>query len=257
MHKAQWIEASGNRKNDSVGSDRWNVVVVKIFAPVLWTVAAVGLFGSDPLTWRFVLATPLLAIALFHLSLAIVRVRNGRVSYCRFFRWTDLEPGEVVSSGVVWPPMIGFIRLRRRTSVLGRIYFVLDKRAGVNPFKSSGHKLLGVLESYKTDAPQEVRTTELHENRRWSVWLKLFVGFCAGTAISIVRISFEHESSASKPVGVVGSTLVDIFGFLSNPPIPFVLLCSLVGLSVFMRHRDMAWTIALLAGLCVPFVLVQ
>lgn len=250
------MKTAGNHKNDSVGSDRWNIVVVKFLAPVLWTVAGVGLFGSNPLTWRIIFAMPLLAIAFFHISLAIVRVSNGKVSYCRFLNWTDIEPGDIVSSGVVWPPMIGFMKLSRRTVPLGKIFFVLDKRAGVDPFKSGGHKLLRVLESYKSDAPQQVGTTVPHENRESVVWLKLLLGFCAGIVISIVRISLEHQSSAArKPGGAFGSTIANIFGWLSDPIIAFALLFSLIGMSVFVRHRDMAWTIALLAGLCGPFVL--
>jgi len=60
-----------------------------------------------PFTWKLVFDIPVFLLLAFFLSLAVVRVRDGKLYYRRFLRWREIKKCEAQSSGALWPPFIG------------------------------------------------------------------------------------------------------------------------------------------------------
>src|SRR5690242_6287356 len=105
-------------------SSRNNMFLLKVWMPLVFVVGSVGVFWGDLFTRSFLFALPFLIFAVFGASLAIVRVRDGVVSYRRLFRWTRIPKDAIVSARVAWPPSIGSIRLDRYLFPWGRLYFL-------------------------------------------------------------------------------------------------------------------------------------
>ena len=125
-----------------------NMFLLKIWMPLVFVVGSVGVFWGDLFTRSFLFALPFLIFALFGSSLAIVRVRDGVVSYRRLFRWTRISKDEIVSAGVAWPPFIGSIRLNRYLFPWGRLYFLLDQSSNPNPFGKGEYPMLRYIRKH-------------------------------------------------------------------------------------------------------------
>jgi len=121
------------------------VLIVKCWGPLIWVIGALGVFGADFPTWRFLPALPLLLLAVFHLSVAVVELRGGIIRYRRLFKWAEIQSEEVLSARPVWPPLIGSIKLKKFVFPWGRLYFVLDKNRESNPFRRGLFPLLRYL----------------------------------------------------------------------------------------------------------------
>ena len=104
-----------------------SVFVLKYYAPII-------LFGGTFVFWsvgfrwaQLIFVIPLLGGALFHASLAVVQVPDGRIRYRRLFSWKQLPYDEIADCGVAWGIGIGYLRLRHFLFPWGRLYFVLDR----------------------------------------------------------------------------------------------------------------------------------
>src|ERR1700729_1597490 len=100
-------------------------LIIKGWASVLALAPAIlmladGSAQPDLVTFAFFVAS------FFFASLAVVEVRDGKLRYRRFLRWTEIPREQVVAGGTVWPPFIGYICLRAFAPPWGRLYFVLD-----------------------------------------------------------------------------------------------------------------------------------
>jgi hypothetical protein len=111
------------------------VFVIKVYAPVILSVGLIGSLGSGWVVGRLLFDLPMALAVAFLLSLARVDVRDRRIRYRRFFKWVNLDPAEIVSSGATWPPFIGYIRLSRYLFPWRKLYFVLDRNRASNPFR--------------------------------------------------------------------------------------------------------------------------
>jgi hypothetical protein len=134
-------------------SQSTNILLTKFWGPLLCIAATFGIFANDFLSWRVLLALPLIIGALFGISTAAVELRDGVLRYRRLFQWTTIPHGEIVAAGVIWHPLIGYVRLKRPIFPWGRLYFVLDKNLRPNPFRPGDYALLQYLRN-ETISPQ-------------------------------------------------------------------------------------------------------
>ena len=140
----QLVRQRGIHLNE-LRSSRDTIVVIKIWGPLVCTVGALGVFGHDFPTVRFLPALPLLLFAGFQASLAVVKVADGVVRYRRLFKWKEIRIEEVVSAKAEGQPFIGSIQLRKPILPWGRLYFVLDKNTESNPFRRGEFPVLRCL----------------------------------------------------------------------------------------------------------------
>ena len=138
-----------------------NVFATKYYAAIL-LLAASWAFGIQWRSWRLLFDLPFAVAGFFHLSLAVVEVKDGALGYRRFLRWTALDRAEVVSCGLIWPPFIGYIKLNHFVPPWGRLYFVLDRNAASNPFRRGEYPLVRYINGEAAPPkghPPESRTT--------------------------------------------------------------------------------------------------
>jgi hypothetical protein len=249
-------EHHGQRDSNGCESSSSNVWLLKIWAPLLWLVWAVGLFKDDVFSVRIVGCIPFVLAFVFHMSLAIVRIREGRVQYRRFLKWKPVEISDVLWSGVVWLPFIGFMRLRKSQPPWGRLFFVLDSESGRRSVGRDGSGILGYLRRTQQMPSNSVKSADpsgLH-------YRKLIVACGCGILASLMRV-FLSQTFAPGATGHVKnpSSLAEsaarVLAYVGNPQFAIPLLVGFVLLSVFLRNRPSAWSFAFLAGVVIPFAL--
>lgn len=104
-----------------------SVFVLKYYAPII-LFGGTFVFWSGGFRWaQLIFLIPLLAGVLFHGSLAVLQVPDGRIRYRRMFSWRRLPYDEIVDSGVAWGIGIGYLRLNHFLFPWGKLYFVLDQ----------------------------------------------------------------------------------------------------------------------------------
>jgi hypothetical protein len=117
-----------------------NVWLLKFWVPLFWLIWTVALFKDDVFSVRIVGCIPFVLAFVFHMSLAVVRIRDGGVQYRRFLEWKSLPPTGVVSSGMVWLPFIGFLRLRKPQPPWGMLFsFWIPNRRGAPRYQAGLH----------------------------------------------------------------------------------------------------------------------
>lgn len=124
-----------------------NLIIAKFGFPII--VAPVPLlliFSANITRWGALVMSVVLLAAAFMASLAILEISSGALRYKRFFRWKGIEEGDIVRSGCLWPPFIGYIKLTRFVFPWGRIYFALDGNLQSNPFRRGQYPLLLYLQ---------------------------------------------------------------------------------------------------------------
>ena len=130
-------------QHSNIYSDREAAIWLKFIVPLMLFVDGIGIFGKYVLTWRIVFIFPSVFAALFLSSLAVVQLRDGTLRYKRFFKWTVINRGEVVGSGVTLLGAIGYVR--HHVSPWGKLFFVLDRNLSPNPFRVREYALLRCL----------------------------------------------------------------------------------------------------------------
>jgi hypothetical protein len=104
-----------------------SVFVLKYYAPII-LFCCTFVFWSVGFRWaQLIFLIPLFAGVLFHGSLAILQVPDGKIRYRRLFGWRRLPYNEIVDCGVAWGIGIGYLRLKHFLFPWGRLYFVLDQ----------------------------------------------------------------------------------------------------------------------------------
>ena len=130
-------------------SYRWNIVIAKYCAAVLWFFGTLLLFGEALLTWRLLLALPFFLTAVFHITLAVVELRDAGLFYKRFRNWACIRREEMISAGSLrsplWSSFIGYVRLNHFLFPWGMLYFVLDHKLPIEVSSDFDHKLLRYL----------------------------------------------------------------------------------------------------------------
>lgn len=245
------LQHGGNYESSSS-----NVWLLKVWAPLLWLIWTVALFKDDIFSVRIVGCIPFMLAFVFHMSLAVVRIRDGAIQYRTFLRWNSLSRMEVVSSGVVWSPFIGFLRLQRPRPPWGRLLFVLDSDSARRSARREGLGILGYLARDRDAGVPASPTVEGVSGLRYSGLL--VAGMC-GIIASFLRVYLsETVASGTTEPAKYGSRLVDsatrALAYLGSPRLAIPLLVGLLLLTIFLRKRRSAWTLAFLAGLVTPFV---
>lgn len=250
---------AGHSELGGLQSDRNNVLVMKFCASALWLFATAAMSKGDWLSWRILFAVPFGALFLFHLSLAVVRVRGGALQYRRFLTWSTIDRRDVISSGVVWPPALGYIRLNRFLSPWGRLYFVLDTDRSPSPFGRGDYGLLRYLANHSRRGNSDPTGPGRPSSR--ADWLKLWAAGTAGAALSFLRISLSRTSDRSASTfhtqhQTVISAVRGLQQLLAHSwQAQMALFAIFALLAVYARGRPKAWTLAFLAGVLSPFLL--
>ena len=222
---------------------------LKFVVPAMLVAGSVGIFGKNALTWRFVFVIPFVALAFFLLSLGIVRISNGTVRYRRFFRWTTIGANEVVDRGLVWPGVIGYVRLNHRVRPWGRLYIVLDESFPSSPFPGGGHALLKHLGG--RGVPQQDESSTTGNARRFpSNLVSLIAGFAGILFYLVWRLISDH--GLKSPFGTTEApgdlVLLRFFHLLGTFQVTLVFFSIFAFLAVYKRHQDKSWTFAFLTG---------
>lgn len=129
-------------KYESSSSKVW---LLKFWAPLFWLIWTVALFKDDVFSIRIIGCIPFVLAFAFQMSLAVVRIRDGAVEYRRLLRWTRVARTEVTSSGVVWSPFIGYLRLQKSQPPWGRLFFVLDPHSARRSDRREGLGIIAYL----------------------------------------------------------------------------------------------------------------
>lgn len=117
-----------------------NTILLKFWVPLLWIASLIGLFSEGAFDWRLLFALPFVLALTFHLTLAVLRVYDGAIQYRRLMKWTNIHHTEIVSSGVTWPPFVGYIQLKQFVFPWGKLYFVLDPPVANTNWKSDNRR---------------------------------------------------------------------------------------------------------------------
>lgn len=238
-------------------SHRSNGLMLRVGVPLMVGGAFSGLYGDQLRTWRVVFALPFALCAAFFLSLAVVQLRDGKLRYRRLFRWMTINPAEIVASGRVWPPFIGYIRLSRTVAPWGRLYFVLDPKLRSNPFRRGEYAILNYLEQCRGAMPQREAPSR-GQNRRpvnHRFWVSAAVGFAVSLMRIYLTVSYGESNTATN---ASASNLGEAFlQFVNRPAI--ALVYAIFACMVALRNRDErgGWAFALLAGFLLPGPLVR
>jgi len=231
-----------------------NVWLLKFWAPLFWLIWTVALFKDDVFSIRIVGCIPFVLAFVFHMSLAVVRIREGAVQYRTFLRWKSLPRMEVVSSGVIWSPFIGFLRLQKPRLLWGRLFFVLDPESARRSARGEGRGIVAYLSRNRDVEAGAI--TKVDEGVRYG---KLLAAGVCGIIASFLRVYLSQTvvSSTTEPINH-GSGLVDwatrALAYIGNPQLAIPLLVGLLLLTIFLRKRTSAWSFAFLAGVVSPFV---
>lgn len=201
-------------------------------------------------------------VTLFHLSLAVVQLRDGNLRYRRFLKWSNLHREEVLSSGVVWPPFIGYIRLTHFLFPWGKLYFILDQNVSSNPFYRGDYAVLRYLGG--TTIRQEHSSAKLSTAEDRLLKLKLVGTGLVGALVSFVwRIASPRPARRSvleqplDPGQPPWNSLPPKLMQLLNHPLVVVaaLFVLLILLAMYKRRRPDAWIYSFLAGMALPYFL--
>lgn len=234
-----------------------NVWLLKFWAPLLWLIWTVALFKDDVFSIRIIASIPFLLAFVFHISLAVVRIGDRGVEYRRFLQWKVLPSADMVSSGVVWAPFIGFLCLRKSLPPWGRLFFILDPDSAQRSSRRDGLGILAYLKQKQQAAVDSVRTTDDVSGVRYG---RLVLAAMYGALASFMRIYLSQTVApgTTEPSGYL-SPLVDsatrALAYVGNPQFAIPLLVGFVLLTVFLRKRPSAWSFAFLAGVVTPFAL--
>jgi hypothetical protein len=191
----------------------------------------------------------------FHMSLAVVRIRHEAIQYRRFLQWKSLAATEVVSSGVIWSPFIGFLRLQRSLPPWGRLFFILDPESARRSARREERGIVGCLSRSRDTATRAITTAGEVRGVRYG---KLLVAAVCGILASFMRVylsqivtpgTAEPTKYASRLVDSATRTLA----YIGDPQFAIPLLVAFVLLAILLRNRRSAWSFAFLAGVVTPF----
>ncbi|MGH9436538.1 MAG: hypothetical protein ACRD22_01255 [Terriglobia bacterium] len=217
----------------------------------------VALFKDDVFSVRIIGCIPFVLALVFHTSLSIIRIRDGRVEYRQFLRWKPLPSTDVASSGVIWSPFIGFLCLRKSVPPWGRLFFILDPGSTRRSSRGDGLGILGYLHQKQEAAGDPVGTTDDGNDFRYG---RLILAGICGVLASFLRVYLSPTVAPGTDAhNMYSSRLIESamrsLAYIGNPQLAIPLLVGFVLLTVFLRKRPSAWSFAFLAGVVTPFAL--
>jgi len=236
-----------------------NFILAKFWVPILCIGITVGVFGRDFPTWRFILALPFLAVALFGASLAVLERRGHDLYYRRLFNWTEIPRNQIMGARVEWPSIIGSIRTRAFKFPWGKLYFVLDGDMKSDLVRRDDD-LLHYLKGEKDQ--REDNSMKLNSSENRPSWLKLIVvGLLGALTPLILQQASLH---AVPPRSVLERPLVPnqppwyfatirLVELLNSPAAVVALFVIFVLLAVYTHRGRNVWIYAFLAGMAVSY----
>jgi hypothetical protein len=242
-------------------SQATNVFLAKFCGPLLCIGATLGIFGEDFLTWRFLFASPFLIAALFGASLAILEVRGGVLRYRRLFKWATIPADEIVGARVVWPPVIGSIRLKRFLFPWGRLYFILDKSTESSPFRRGEFPLVRHInrEELQKEGQSSVQSST-SDSSNFRLPLAACIGILTSLMILYLTPGNLLHGSLPKPTSdmpALSKALFHFVGWLHTSVVQIAGLVFMVFLAVRRRDRAEAWLYAFLSGFALILIAVR
>jgi hypothetical protein len=234
-----------------------NVWLLKLWAPLFWLIWTVALFKGDIFSIRIIGCIPFVLAFVFHMSLAVVRIRDGTVEYRRFLEWRSLPSTDVLSSGVIWSPFIGFLCLRKSLPPWGRLFFILDPDSARRSSRRDGLGILGYLRQKRQPSADSARPTDDVSGVRYG---RLILAGVCGALVSFMRVYLSQTvapgtTEPSKYSSPVVEAATRALAYIGNPKLAIPLLVGFVLLTVVLRKRSSAWSFAFLAGVVAPFAL--
>lgn len=191
---------------------------------------------------------PLLTLAAFGASAAIIEVRNGSLQYRRLFKWKRIKGEDIIGANVVWGPVLASVRLKRKVFPWGRLYFVLDGSLS-SPFQTGEYRLLNYIRDYKASKPDDRASAALRGPKPLPPVQKLFLAAIAGIVLNgLFRLlqRFALPYSPALHPGSPGSRGLEVFlSFKAQAIFTVLLIC----LALYRRRREEAWILAFLAGM--------
>jgi hypothetical protein len=206
-------------------------------------------------TWigRIFITCTLGIAAMFHGSLASVRLTNRELYYRRGVRWHRILFGDVVSAGQV--AGIGYIRLRNGIPPWGPLFFVLD-----NHLSSNHSRILDALRrsSGDRDAPPPTSPTDRRMRSYYSV-----AGLCSGVLAGVfvrlfVKTSVTSGLSPTPETNNSFAMLADGFhAMLNRSDVVVVMLVVFIMITVWNKKSWSSLITAFLAGLLIVQITVR
>lgn len=222
------------------------VFLTKIWGPLILLGACFVVFGRDLLSWRFLLAVPLILAACFAESLAVVRLKDGILSYRRIIKWTKIAENEIVTARTEWPPFIGSLSLTKYVFPWGKLYFVLDGNSEPNPLRPGKYPLVDYIS--ERAGQRRLLGAQLTQRNTGIPVLKLLMAAVVGAALQ----SFWYvltPSQTPQPADIPYSGgLLRIAHLLGNFEVLLVLSSVFCLLTILRSRRPDAWIFAFLAG---------
>jgi len=236
-----------------------NVFWAKFWLPLLFTIPGIGILVEDFPTWRILFALPFFIIALFHMSVAVLEVRDGDIRYKRLLTWERIQYCEIKSAGVAWHHFIGYVRLNRFVFPWGRLFFALDADLNPNPFRPADYASLRCLR--KEPLPQELVSVTPLGGRILVLNLRSggILGVLLAIALRIVVPRPSHGSVLEQPLNIGKhiwiDTLIRINHLVTTFPALFGFLVLFVLLATYRYRKPDSWIFAFLVGLLLPYLL--
>jgi hypothetical protein len=231
------------------------VLLGKVSLPLLcvWCGGELLDFQNGVFTWRSLLAVPFFIVAFFGASLAILEVRDDVVRYRRLIKWTTLPTEEIVSARVEAAPLAGSVRLNRFLFPWGRLYFVLDAKSTLNPFRTEEYPMLRYL-CKRAVAENHDSTGEITQNSH-VLGLKLLGGAVLGALFTgILRLVAGSSRSSQLPELVyakrhpIFEVQWQVIHLLGNDAVVLVISTAFAFLALYRSRRLDSWILAFLAG---------
>jgi hypothetical protein len=241
-----------------LASSKVNSFTIKYWGPVVCIAGALGVFGHDFPTLRFLPALPLLLAAFFLVSLAVVEVSNGVVRYRRLLKWREILREDILRVRIIWPPFIGSIKLKQFVFPWGRLYFVLDKNTEPIPFRRGEFPLVRFLNK---EEHHERGQNAFHVSGSRSAGLRLYLVAGVGILTSLLILYLVPgdllQRGLSEPNSGMPAFPETLFRFTRYMQMLVVQVISL-GIMVFLaiRRRDKAeaWLYAFLSGFAITLI---
>jgi len=225
-----------------------SIVIAKFWLSLICFLAAAGFFASNLTQWGLLVPITLFLMGSFSSSLAIIQCLDKNLRYKRFLKWKPIALDEVVSSGALWPPFIGYIRFKQFVFPWGRLYFVLDTNTQANPFRRGEYPILRLLRGdtqLKADPEPPFRPTRL--------LIALGIGVILPLAASFLPLKPARPTFALHPqpgaAAIFDTTIRTLFHIAENPIFNFAVLILFCFSMIHRRRSADGWIFAFLAGI--------
>jgi len=239
-------------------SDANKLLLLRLWAPVLILGGTVGVCGRE---WKCILLqSPLLLCGLFLMSLHELRVTNGTLYCRRLLAWKRIPYEEIVSAGVAWGGLIGYLKTAQFVAPWGRIFFVFDGSLFRFPANKTTSQLLEHVKSKRNSAGGIIQAAVQPVGaKRGGLKLDFMaaaVGFSLATLARFLcpELVQFHPQEGYWPGLIIQYDRVR--SALAVWPWNSLLLSTLVPLVLFDSNRRRALIVALLVGALLPSLFV-